>query len=69
MHSMDISCQQLSVSPQSPDFVFTEEFQIEYLKEHFKAFDALRQNGTLIGEMIWNFADFMTVQGNILKTN
>ncbi|OXA64937.1 beta-glucuronidase isoform X2 [Folsomia candida] len=47
----------------SPDFVFTEEFQIEYLKEHFKAFDALRQNGTLIGEMIWNFADFMTVQG------
>jgi beta-glucuronidase len=47
----------------SPEFVFTEEFQLEYLKEHFKAFDALRKDGWLIGEMIWNFADFMTVQG------
>ncbi|ODM98568.1 Beta-glucuronidase [Orchesella cincta] len=47
----------------SPQFVFTEEFQLEYLREHFKAFDALRANTTLIGEMIWNFADFMTGQG------
>jgi len=48
---------------QSPEFVFTEEYQIEYLKEHFKAFDTLRKDGLLAGEMIWNFADFMTVQG------
>jgi hypothetical protein len=49
---------------QSPEFVFTEEFQMVYLQEHFKAFDKLRQNTSFIGEMIWNFADFMTGQGN-----
>jgi len=47
----------------SPEFVFTEEYQLEMMKEHFKAFDFLRQNSTFIGEMIWNFADFMTAQG------
>jgi len=47
----------------NPEFVFTEEFQVEYLKEHFKAFDELRQSGVLAGEMIWNFADFQTGQG------
>ncbi len=33
------------------------------MREHFKAFDFLRTNTSLIGEMIWNFADFMTAQG------
>ncbi|CAG7830199.1 unnamed protein product [Allacma fusca] len=48
---------------QSPDFVFTEEYQTNFMKEHFKAFDYLRANSSLIGEHIWNFADFMTAQG------
>lgn len=47
----------------TPEFVFTEEYQLELLREHFKAFDELRANTTFIGEMIWNFADFMTAQG------
>ncbi|CAG7820707.1 unnamed protein product [Allacma fusca] len=48
---------------QSPEFVFTEEYQTTLMREHFKAFDYLRANGSFIGEHIWNFADFMTVQG------
>ncbi|CAG7730154.1 unnamed protein product, partial [Allacma fusca] len=51
---------------QSPEFVFTEEYQTNFMKEHFKAFDYLRANSSLIGEHIWNFADFMTAQGEIL---
>ena len=30
--------------------------------ENFKAFDSTRLDGILIGELIWNFADFMTKQ-------
>lgn len=33
------------------------------MKEHFRAFDELRDEGWFIGEMIWNFADFKTDQG------
>jgi beta-glucuronidase len=45
--------------------LFTEEWQQDYMREHFKAFDEMRANTTytFIGEMIWNFADFMTKQG------
>jgi len=48
----------------SPSWLFTEEWQQEYMREHFKAFDEMRKNTTytFIGEMIWNFADFMTKQ-------
>lgn len=45
-----------------PSTIFTEEYQVELMKENFRAFDQLRQEGILIGEMIWNFADFMTKQ-------
>ena len=46
-----------------PSFVFTEEYQYDLMKNHFKAFDTSRVRGGFIGEMIWNFADFMTKQG------
>ena len=46
----------------SPSFVFTEDYQTELMLEHFKSFDTLRSKNLLIGEMIWNFADFMTIQ-------
>lgn len=49
---------------QSPSFLFTEEFQDDFLKEYHKVFDKLRPE-FLVGEMVWNFADFMTVQGKI----
>ena len=45
-----------------PSFVFTEDYQFELMKNHFKAFDTSREKGGFIGEMIWNFADFMTKQ-------
>ena len=45
-----------------PSFVFTEDYQFDLMRNHFKAFDTARQRGGFIGEMIWNFADFMTKQ-------
>lgn len=46
-----------------PGFVFTEDYQVELMEENFKAFDKLRDMGYLMGEMIWNFADFAVPQG------
>ncbi|XP_050437115.1 beta-glucuronidase isoform X1 [Adelges cooleyi] len=46
----------------SPSFVWSEEYQVELMSEHFKAFDVLRAKNFFIGEMIWNFADFKTEQ-------
>jgi hypothetical protein len=45
--------------------MWTEDYQVVTLTEHFKAFDTLYKEGFLIGEMIWNFADFATPQGNV----
>jgi len=45
--------------------MWTEDYQVVTLKEHFKAFDSLYKEGFLIGEMIWNFADFATPQGEV----
>ncbi|XP_071946566.1 beta-glucuronidase-like [Antedon mediterranea] len=44
-----------------PPMMFSEEYQIDLLREYFKVFDEVK-NEFLVGEMIWNFADFMTVQ-------
>ena len=46
-----------------PSFVFTEDYQTELMMNHFDAFDQLQKKGFFIGELIWNFADFMTNQG------
>lgn len=48
---------------QNPEYVWSEEYMEKALSEHFKAFDNLRKKKFFIGEMIWNFADFMTDQG------
>lgn len=45
-----------------PEYVWSEEYQVAVLSEHFKAFDRLRQAGFFVGEFIWNFADFKTAQ-------
>ncbi|XP_057378859.1 beta-glucuronidase-like isoform X2 [Daphnia carinata] len=45
-----------------PPVVWTEDYQVVLMEQNFKAFDQLRQMGFLIGEMIWNFADFATPQ-------
>ncbi|CAH1154619.1 unnamed protein product [Phaedon cochleariae] len=45
-----------------PSFIWSEEYQVSLLSEHFKAFDQLRKEDFFIGEFIWNFADFKTAQ-------
>ena len=47
---------------QYPPFTFTEEYQAEVMAKNHAAFDQARREGILHGEMIWNFADFMTKQ-------
>jgi beta-glucuronidase len=50
---------------QLPGSMWTEDFEAETLYRHFDAFDKLYSWDMLIGEMVWNFADFLTPQGNI----
>jgi len=47
-----------------PPVVWTEDYQVELMEQNFAAFDQLRRANLLVGEMIWNFADFATPQGN-----
>ncbi|WP_147803644.1 beta-glucuronidase [Alkalicoccus halolimnae] len=43
-----------------PATMFSEEFQADFLKMYTEVFDTRRE---IIGEHVWNFADFMTGQG------
>lgn len=52
---------------QLPGYVWSEEYQLDFMSEYFKAFDELYKKGWFIGEMIWNFADFQTGQGRCYK--
>ncbi|CAJ0924210.1 unnamed protein product, partial [Mesorhabditis belari] len=45
---------------QEPAVDFSEQYQDELIRETHKAFDVLRAKKVIGGEMIWNFADFMT---------
>jgi beta-glucuronidase len=45
-------------------YIWSEEYQDALLSKHFEAFDQMREEGFLLGEMIWNFADFKTEQSN-----
>uniref|UniRef100_A0A183TWZ2 Glyco_hydro_2_C domain-containing protein n=1 Tax=Toxocara canis TaxID=6265 RepID=A0A183TWZ2_TOXCA len=47
---------------QEPSRDFSEQYQNDLLDRTHTAFDILRINKTIAGEMIWNFADFMTAQ-------
>ena len=40
--------------------MFTEEYQVEFLKTYFAELDRLE---FIVGEHVWNFADFATRQG------
>ncbi|MCP9259880.1 Beta-glucuronidase [Dirofilaria immitis] len=48
---------------QEPSRVFSEQYQRELLEQTHHAFDILRKNHIITGEMIWNLADFMTADG------
>ena len=45
-----------------PSVSWSEDFQVELMEQYFRAFDSAREEGWFIGEMVWNFADFMTKQ-------
>lgn len=45
---------------QSPSRPFSEDYQVDYLRAHFEAFDELYKRKYFMGEHYWNFADFMT---------
>lgn len=47
---------------ESPSYQFTEEYQVELMTKDFAAFDRAHEESYICGEMIWNFADFMTKQ-------
>ena len=53
----------VDVNVQLPSVAFTEDFQADFLQHYHVVFDQLRHK-FLAGEMVWNFADFMTPQGN-----
>ncbi|ETN65250.1 hypothetical protein AND_002985 [Anopheles darlingi] len=45
-----------------PAYIWSEDYQTRVFSQHFKAFDALREQHFFIGEFVWNFADFKTAQ-------
>ena len=46
-----------------PSFVWTEDYQCDLIENNAAAFDQFRKTRKgFVGEMIWNFADFMTRQ-------
>ncbi|CAG2180571.1 unnamed protein product [Oppiella nova] len=47
-----------------PSYVFSEDYESEFLMNYHKAFDGLRKEGFFVGELVWNFADFMTGQSH-----
>lgn len=51
---------------QLPSFVFTEEYQTEFLAQYHAVFDEFRKT-FFAGEMVWNFADFMTAQSMYIE--
>uniref|UniRef100_A0A0N5BEH8 Glyco_hydro_2_C domain-containing protein n=1 Tax=Strongyloides papillosus TaxID=174720 RepID=A0A0N5BEH8_STREA len=46
-----------------PSVSFTTNYQNDVIIENHKALDILRSSKLIAGEMIWTFADFMTVSG------
>ncbi|XP_023213588.1 beta-glucuronidase-like [Centruroides sculpturatus] len=51
-----------------PSYVFTEDYQVEFIIQYHKGFDLLYQKGFFVGELIWNFADFLTSQSKSLNS-
>lgn len=45
--------------------MFSEEYQKAMLEKYHSVFDKKRKE-YVIGELIWNFADFMTNQGKLV---
>jgi len=48
----------------NPPLMYTEDYLCDVMQQHFLVFDGERNKTSpyLVGEMIWNFADFLTAQ-------
>ena len=45
-----------------PAVMWTENYQVEYLEKYHEVFD---RHDSIMGEQVWNFADFQTTEGII----
>ncbi len=55
----EYGCDTIAGLHKLPSIMFSEEFQVEFLKAYHDVYDELP---FVIGEHVWNFADFMTGQ-------
>lgn len=62
LHTLHFNTDSFDCYLQLPEYIWSEEYQVQVMSNHFKAFDQLREKGFFIGEFIWNFADFRTAQ-------
>lgn len=53
----EYGCDTIAGLHKLPSIMFSEEFQVEFLEAYHKIYDMLP---FVIGEQVWNFADFMT---------
>lgn len=53
----EYGCDTIAGLHKQPSIMFSEEFQVEFLKAYNEVYDKLP---FVIGEHVWNFADFMT---------
>jgi len=44
--------------------MFSASFQVQFIQQYHSTFDLFRQS-FLVGELIWNFADFATGQSDV----
>ncbi|XP_059480169.1 beta-glucuronidase-like isoform X2 [Neocloeon triangulifer] len=63
-----VTSQQWNNDVALPSAMWTEDFEAQALYQHFGAFDKLYKWDMLMGEMVWNFADFLTPQEIIRPT-
>lgn len=55
----EYGCDTIAGLHKLPSIMFSEEFQVEFLQAYHEIYDKLP---FIIGEQVWNFADFMTGQ-------
>lgn len=56
----EYGCDNLSGVNTLPAIQWSENYEIEYLKEYHRIFD---KHDSVVGEQVWNFADFRTTEG------
>lgn len=58
----EFGCDTFSGVHKLPSVMWSEEYYVEYMNQYFATFD---KHKNVIGEQLWNFADFQTVEGTM----